>query len=460
MKNKKIVYCVMVFSLLLVLTLILGSCYSPSYKGIQDTFINDKGELIITYTNGEKDNLGVVVGKDGKDGIDGSDGKDGIDGEDGKDGVDGEDGKDGVDGEDGKDGSTIIESDKGANVSLATSKAARSAVSIVAYYEDAQGEYVSSGSGVIYKYNKEADGYFIITNYHVVFDSTSGISKEIYAMLYGNEYQEGFIEATYIGGSLNYDIAILFIENNDIIKSSSAVCVDVASSNSVSIGDVAIAVGNARGEGISATSGVISVDSENIEMTAADEKTKVSFRVMRTDASVNKGNSGGGLFNDKGQLIGIVNAKIIVSGVEGIGYAIPSTLAINVADNIIDNCFGKTNNSVKRALLGITVSTSNSVSVFDPETGKISIVETIYVVEATSTNLFGNNIQANDVIKSIQLDGLEKLDVTRQFHVIDYLLQARVGDTGTLIVERENDKGEVSEVALKFTITPTCIANY
>ena len=448
MKNRKIVYSVLIVSLLLALTLVLVSCYAPSYKGIQETYINESGELVIVYTNGEEDNLGLVVGKDGQDGIDGEDGKDGIDGEDGKDGQDGE------------DGSTVIEGGDSQSVSLATSKATRSAVSILAYYEDSSGQYTSSGSGVIYKYNKEADGYFIITNYHVVFDAENGISKEIYVMLYGNEYKEGFIEATYIGGSLNYDIAVLFIENNDMIKESSAICVDVANSNDVSIGDVAIAVGNARGEGISATSGIISVDSESIEMKAADEKTNVTFRVMRTDASVNKGNSGGGLFNDKGELIGIVNAKIIVSGVEGIGYAIPSTLATNVADNIIDNCFGKTNSTVKRALLGITVSISESVSVFNPETGKISIQETIYVVEATSTNLFGKDIKANDVIKSIQLDGLDKLTVTRQFHVIDYLLQARVGDTGTLIVERENEQGNPQEIALKFTITPSCIANY
>ena len=195
-------------------------------------------------------------------------------------------------------------------------------------------------------------------------------------------------------------------------------------------------------------------------MTAADGKTTVSFRVMRTDASINRGNSGGGLFNDKGQLIGIVNAKIIVDGVEGIAYAIPSTLALNAADNIIDNCYEKDANTVKRALLGISVSISESSSVFDTETGKISIKETVYVVEANSNNLFGTEIKANDVIKSIKLDRLDGITVTRQFHVIDYLLQARLGDTGVLVVERENESGEMEEVSLSFTITESCIANY
>ena len=431
-RNRKILGIIALAILFVAVLFALSSCYTPSTSnGIEKTYINSKGELIITYTNGDTDNLGVVVGKDGADG---------------------------KDGKDSNDSSTVI---GGQNVSLATSKATRSAVSIVSYYEDSEnGRYASTGSGVIYKYNEEFDGYFIITNYHVVYDADNGISEEIHVLLYGNEYADGIIDAEYVGGSLNYDIAILFIENNELVKKSAVSCVEVADSNKISIGDTAIAIGNPRGTGISATTGIISVDSENIEMTAADDKTTVKFRVMRTDASVNKGNSGGGLFNDKGQLIGIVNAKTIVDGVEGIGYAIPSTLATNVANNIIDNCFNKVNTAVKRALLGITVSVSESVSVYDPESGKISIKETVYVVEANSTNLFGKDIQANDVIKSIQLDGLEKLEVTRQFYVIDYLLQARVGNKGTLVVERMNDKGEMEEVSLRFTISSESIVNY
>ena len=438
MKSNRKVLIVALFVLMMIsLTFVLSSCYSASYKGIKETYINSDGELVIVYTNGEKENLGVVAGKDGEDGKDGANG------------VDGEDGKDGQ----GSQGNITITG--GQNISLATSKATRSAVSVVAYYNDRFSQYASSGSGVIYKYEKTTDGYFIITNYHVVYDADNGISNEIYVMLYGNEYSDGFITAEYIGGSLNYDIAVLYIKNDDIIKNSSAVCVDVANSNEVCIGDTAIAVGNARGEGISATTGVISVDSESLEMTGADENTPVTFRVMRTDASVNPGNSGGGLYNEKGELIGIVNAKIIVDGVEGIGYAIPSVVAINVADNIIDNCFKQSNTYVKRALLGITISVSESKSIYNTETGKISIVETVYVVEASSKSLLADSIKANDVIVSIQLEGHEKLVVTRQFHVIDYLLQARVGDTGTLVVLRDGE-----EISLDFTISSTCIANY
>ena len=86
---------------------------------------------------------------------------------------------------------------------------------------------------------------------------------------------------------------------------------------------------------------------------------------MRVDTAINSVNSGGGLFDDEGSLIGIVNAKIIYDGVENIGYAIPSNVAVSIAENIIHYCYGTDTESVQRALLGITVSTSDSKAVYD-----------------------------------------------------------------------------------------------
>ena len=416
----------------LIGTFLLSGCnlLSPS-KTVMDTIINERGELVVIYSNGTSQNLGKITVEEGS----GNNSNITPPGEN-----------------DNQGGNDIVINTNGGSVAVAAAKAACSAVSIVATHTDGS----SAGSGVIYKYNASDDGYFIITNYHVVYSASArGISNEIKVMLYGNEYSEGAMEAKYVGGSLNYDIAVLFVKNNDILKASSATTVTVADSQNVSIGDTAIAVGNARGEGISVTSGAISVDSENLEMLAADEKTTVSFRVMRTDAAVNRGNSGGGLFNDRGELIGIVNAKTIVEGVEGMGYAIPSTLACNVADNIIDNCYGKTNTSVKRALMGITVSISDSISIYNPETGKISIKETVVVTEVTSSSVLAGKIKADDIIKSVTLDGHETQEVTRQYHVIDYMLQARVGDTCTVVVSRNGQ-----ERSITFTITAGCIALY
>ena len=88
-------------------------------------------------------------------------------------------------------------------------------------------------------------------------------------------------------------------------------------------------------------------------MTAADGSATVSFRVMCTDTAVNSGNSGGGLYDNEGNLIGIVNAKIVDDGVENIGYAIPSNVAVSIAENIIDYCHGTDEERVQIALLGI-----------------------------------------------------------------------------------------------------------
>ena len=91
--------------------------------------------------------------------------------------------------------------------------------------------------------------------------------------------------------------------------------------------------------------------------------------------------SGGGLYNDVGNLIGVVNAKIVYDGVENIGYAIPSNVAISIAENIIDYCYGTEVERVQRALLGITVSASNSKAVYDSETGLSKIIEKVLIYE-------------------------------------------------------------------------------
>ena len=352
-------------SLILVVSILMTSCASRATdSNVIDAQINENGELILTYENGEQHNLGVVVGDQGEDGATGAAGKDGTNA--GK----GADGKNGVDGADGK---LVITSD-GSSIPAASAKGLRSAVSIITTFKKTvqQGgyrpgagstttqEYAAAGSGVIYKMNRGDGDAYIITNYHVVYDSSSntanGISDDIKVYLYGSEIEGKAMSATYVGGSLYYDIAVLHIDNNDILRESDAIAVDIADSDLVRVGDTAIAIGNAKGYGTSASLGVVCVDSEYINMYAADNKTQVSFRVMRVDAAVNSGNSGGGLYDNEGNLIGIVNAKEIEDGVENIGYAIPSKVAVSVADNIIHYCAGTSVERVQRSMIEIYVS--------------------------------------------------------------------------------------------------------
>ena len=462
-----------VICLILSSFVVLSSCNTllDEPVGIDNAEINENGELVIFYSNGETKNVGVVVGEKGADGKDGVDGSDGVDGKDGVDGSDGVDGKDGVDGADGNSSQIIVNGGEN-SIPLATAKGLRSAVSIVCKFQATvqQGgwypgmggstvrEYASSGSGVIYKLDKSSGDAFIITNYHVVYyassNTSNGISNDISIYLYGSETEEKAIKATYVGGSLYYDIAVLRVEDSEILKKSDACQIDVADSNKVMVGANAIAIGNAQGEGISASLGIVSVDSEHITVAAADDKTQVTFRVMRIDTAVNSGNSGGGIFDDKGNLIGIVNIKIIKDGVENIGYAIPSNIATSVADNIIYYCFGTTTENVQRALVGVTVDSSDSCAAFDSNTGTVFIKENVFVSEIDEGSLADGVLQKGDVLLSVTLKG-KTIEIYREHYVIDMMLNARVGDVVTFNILRS---GEAKTVSI--TITQDCVIAY
>ena len=400
-------------------------------KDIQDARINEKGELVLTYSNGRQENLGTVVGQDG------------------------------LDGSDGKDGTTTVVGEE-AGTSVAITSGLRSSVSIYCTYltESMWGasmENYSAGSGVIYQMNKASGDALIITNYHVVYDSSSrsenGIAEDITVYLYGSEVSGMEMKATYVGGSMYYDLAVLHVKGSDILKNSDATPVSIANSDEVQVGSTAIAIGNAEGSGISATSGVVSVDSEHITMTASDGFTAVDYRVMRIDTAVNQGNSGGGLFDKNGKLIGIVNAKTMEDGVENIGYALPSTVVVAVVDNIIDYCYGTSCENVMRPLLGVTVATTASNAVYDEESGMLTIVDTVEIHEVESGKL-GSVFQVGDVLVSAKLNGTQKT-LTRQHHIIDLLLTARVGD----VVEFTVLRGGV-ETNLTVTITQDCLTSY
>ncbi len=319
---------------------------------------------------------------------------------------------------------------------LAASRAMLSTVSVSCVFETNKGLPAGSrGSGVIYKLDKEKGDAYVITNYHVVYSSNStakdGISRNINLFLYGMEYMaEGdvsyAIPATYVGGSMEYDIAVLKVTASTVLMESSAMAATFADSNGVSILETAIAIGNPGGGGLSATVGCINVDSENItvQFDTPTGKKSVSLRVMRTDAAVNSGNSGGGLYNDKGELIGIVNAKDADVSVDNIGYAIPS----NVAKAIAENAIYYNDGTVKRCLLGITVGSAKYWTEYNIETGKIRRYEKVVITEISLTSALNGELQVGDIINSIKVDGVSH-EVTRIHHVVDAMLYARVGST-------------------------------
>ncbi len=320
--------------------------------------------------------------------------------------------------------------------------------------EEKKQYYSSAGSGVIIDLNKEAGNALIVTNYHVIYDADSdtetNISDSIWLYTYGalnmfssttgkNEGGDG-IRATYVGGAMDYDIAVIKVEGAvEELKNSTEA--KLGDSEEVKIGEKVFAIGNPSGAGIAVTSGVISVDSEYIVMESTDgEARQVQYRVMRTDAAINHGNSGGALFNAKGELIGITNAKSVEEEVDNMGYALPITQVKNLIDNALDN-----GGVVKRAMLGIEAQTTASRTEFD-ESGNLVIIEEFTVSkESKQGSAAYNKLKYGDVIKSIELHG-EKISLTRRYQLNDLLLKVRKGDSLVLNVIRDGSETAVTIV--------------
>ena len=328
----------------------------------------------------------------------------------------------------GGDTNNITINQSGEDKTAAASKAMLSAVSVISVFGASalQGSAQSNGSGVIYRISEGRTEAYIVTNYHVIYSAGYGISRNIYLFLYGMEASEYAINAEFVGGSMNYDLAVLKVTGSELLMRSEAVAADFADSDEVRILDEVIAIGNARGNGLSATVGHINVESEYIPLLAADERSSITLRVMRTDAAVNHGNSGGGLFNTRGEVVGIVNAKSTDDAVDNMGYAIPSNVAKNIVDNILYYCDGTSKTSVYRCLLGITVESKNLRTSYNMEKGVVDVLEDITVSKINTGSVAASYFKVGDVIKTIQIgESIEQ--VNRRHTLIDFMLMARPG---------------------------------
>lgn len=336
----------------------------------------------------------------------------------------------------GKDGiqeiTTVIQGAEDITAQAA-SKALCSAVSV---RTEAAG-----GSGVIMKLDKETGEAYVITNHHVVYngDTASKIAEEITVYLYGSEYAEYAIPATYVGGSMQYDLAVLHVASSELMRTGIAQACEFSEVRTPIVGQRVLAVGNAKGKGISVTSGIVSVESEQITMTAVDEVTTVTYRSMRIDANINSGNSGGGLYNSAGKLIGIVNAKHMETNVEGIGYAIPLSIVRAVTDNIMDTCDGEEHIVLRRVFLGAMVRVTDTQAAMNAESGTVYIKEVNRVEEIVEGALCTGILQVGDTFLSIRIDDRAPVEILRQHHLLDEILYAREGSTVHLSILRDGE---------------------
>ena len=264
------------------------------------------------------------------------------------------------------------------------------------------GYYVQSGagSGVIIS----QDGY-ILTCAHVVSGATS-----VKVQLNGSD--ESY-DATVVGQDSTSDIAVLKIDATGLTPAV------IGDSDALAVGEVAVAVGNPLGTlSNTVTDGIVSA--LNRQVTVQDN----DMTLIQTDASISPGNSGGGLFNANGELIGIVNAKSSYSEAEGIGFAIPINTAMEIGRQLIEN------GSVARPALGVKI-----MDVTDAQTAQQLGVSTmgVYVVEVTK----GSGADAAGVQAGDRVLAVDDTAVSDSSALKNYLKDKGIGDTVNLQVERD-----------------------
>ncbi len=197
----------------------------------------------------------------------------------------------------------------------------------------------ASGSGVLFA--TDNSHYYVVTNHHVI-DGASVVKVKL---------TDGTTKvASVIASNSEFDVGVVSIPKSGIDGAKYKTVVIPSDSYKIRVGDTAIAIGNPLGTlGGTVTSGIVSALDRQITV---DETT---MTLLQTDAAINQGNSGGGLFDSHGQLIGIVNAKMMATGIEGLGFAIPVRTAVSVACDLITKGY-----VTGKPQIGVTVMELNS----------------------------------------------------------------------------------------------------
>lgn len=272
-------------------------------------------------------------------------------------------------------------------------------------------QYVSSGagSGVVIS----EDGY-IVTNNHVIMNEGKVADSVMVRMKDGATY-----EAKLVGRDADTDIAVIKIEASGL---SAAVFGD---SDSLYVGQDIVAIGNPLGElGGTVTEGIISALDREVDVEG------VKMNLLQISAAVNPGNSGGGLFNMKGELVGIVNAKSSGSGIEGLGFAIPSADAQRVATELMTNGYvtGKPYLGISFYYAGDELT---AYRYFGSQAPGLYVYQTI---EGYNDSV----LKPRDRV--VEINGKE---IVSQDDVVQILKESKIGDALNFIVYRDGKRTEL-----------------
>ena len=275
----------------------------------------------------------------------------------------------------------------------------------------------ATGSGIIIS----EDGY-IMTNNHVISNNNNNNSyyevsdaKSVKVTLYNDET---VYDAKIIGKDDKTDLAVIKIDKTGLTKA------EIGNSDSVKVGEFAMAVGCPLGLNTTATSGIISA--VNRTVTTSDGGKYVA---IQTDAAINSGNSGGALVNSKGEVIGINTLKLSGTGVEGIGFAIPINSTLDIIDDLIEH------NKVLRPYIGIT-----GIDL-DDDTVKRYNLTTLGIYVKSVQNFSPSEkagVQIGDII--IKADGK---DVKTMDELNEIKNSHKIGDTMSLTINRSGEQKEI-----------------
>ncbi len=273
-----------------------------------------------------------------------------------------------------------------------------------------------AGSGVLIS----SDGY-ILTCYHVVADDAAKTKSISVTLNSGTVY-----DAAFVGGDASSDLAVIKIEPREEETFPFA---EHGKSNRLVVGEHVVAIGNPLGTlGGTVTDGIISATERNIQ---TSDGTKMTL--LQTNAAINSGNSGGGLFNLDGQLIGIVNAKYVADSIEGLAFAIPIDAAYEVELELIR--YGYVRGVVDHGLQVWDVTAENLRSNY-----YYYSIKTVGVYVLTSS--FNTDLQYKDRIVSV--NGVTVKTEAELESVTD---TCKVGDVLTIVYERE-DQTYTTELTL------------
>lgn len=277
-----------------------------------------------------------------------------------------------------------------------------------------------SGSGVVFE--KKDGSAYIVTNNHVIENAT-----RIEVSLQNGEK----VKAELIGSDALTDIAVLKMTEDESVS-----VLPFGDSSKLRTGDQVLAIGNPLGLDLSrtVTQGIVSGVNRSIEVSTSSGEW--DFDVIQTDAAINPGNSGGALINTSGELVGINSLKISESGVEGLGFAIPSNEVKSIIEEIM------TNGQVVRPYLGVSLTDIEKLPQFYmqrlPESIKTGAI--ITSVEPNSTAAKAG-LQTEDIIVSI---GGKEVNNSTEFRKNLYT-EFKIGDKVKIEFYRQ---GELKSIEL------------